>query len=41
MQILPTIKNMVLDIFGYGYNALTDHSCANYINDIFNIYYDK
>jgi len=31
------IKNSVLDIFGYGYNALNDHSCNNYIKDIISI----
>lgn len=27
-------KNTFLSLFGYGYNALEDHSCENYIEDI-------
>lgn len=30
-------KYTFLNIFGYGYNALADHSCENYIEDIINI----
>lgn len=31
------LKYTFLNIFGYGYNALEDHSCKNYIEDIINI----
>ena len=28
------LKNTFLNTFGYGYNALDDHSCSNYITDL-------
>jgi len=31
------LKYTFLNIFGYGYNALEDHSCENYIEEIINI----
>lgn len=31
------LKYTFLNIFGYGYNALEDHGCDNYIEDIINI----
>lgn len=31
------LKNTFLSLFGYGYNALNDHSCETYIDDLNNI----
>jgi len=28
------LKNTVLSAIGYGYNALNDHKCDYYINDL-------
>lgn len=32
------LKNTILSLFGFGYNACDDHKCDNYINDVINNY---
>ena len=32
------VKNTSLSIFGYGYNALNDHSCTSYLEDLHKLY---